>query len=361
MVATKSFTCSCTAFQRFATTLAVIALSVCGGCQWNKGGSWKFAHANPVRWFKGEEAKPEPEIPERIVTSWTSTTLTKPGQTPQRGFGGRIVFLGKEKQEEPVRVEGQLVVYAFDETDRPSYETQPTRRYVFPAEQFGLYETSNKLGSSYSVWLPWDDVGGPQKKISLIARFEPKGGSLIVGEQTRHLLPGIEAPAFAAPETLPAATPSLAGLDPRVQPAGYQAGSPASATPPTESTAGAYDAASWLSTTTIGLPRPLATRTARQQDAASGENAVLTAARDARSPAARPSGESPAGNPGSPLSGVATSGSPIAPFGTTQAATALPNSPAQIVQPIVKASAWPGSSVGYQPARPQVPATPSAP
>jgi hypothetical protein len=50
--------------------------------------------------------------------------------------------------------------------------------------------SKSELGPSYSFWLPWDEVGGPQTEISLIARFEPNGGSIVIGEQTKHLLPG---------------------------------------------------------------------------------------------------------------------------------------------------------------------------
>jgi hypothetical protein len=131
-----------------------------------------------------------PEIPVRIVSTWTDTVLQRAGKTPQRGFGGRLLFFTRES-EDPVRVDGQLVVYAFDETDRKPHETHPTRKYVFPAEEFARRESASKLGPSYSVWLPWDEVGGNVKQISLIARFEPDGGTYVMGEQTKHMLPGI--------------------------------------------------------------------------------------------------------------------------------------------------------------------------
>ena len=128
-----------------------------------------------------------------MVTSWTHTVLHRTGETPQRGFGGRLLFFGSES-DEPIRVAGQLVVYAFDETDRQPHETHPTRRYIYPADQFARLESRTKLGASYSVWVPWDKVGGEQKHISLIARFEPTGGPLLLGEQTKHLLPGAGMP-----------------------------------------------------------------------------------------------------------------------------------------------------------------------
>lgn len=174
---------------KYLAMLAIVSVAV--GCQSGKPGGWKFAKSWDIRkaapWHH-DELEP-PEIPMRIVSTWTDTVLHKKGQKPVRGFGGRLVFFGRAT-DEPVRVAGQLVVYAFDETQREMHDTRPTRKYVFPAEQFVRHESPSKMGPSYSVWLPWDEVGGEQKNISLIARFETHDGPLVIGEQTRHLLPG---------------------------------------------------------------------------------------------------------------------------------------------------------------------------
>ena len=115
--------------------------------------------------------------------------LTQAGKKPQRGFGGRITFYEKDETK-PILVEGQLVVYAFDEAGREKSDNKPTRRYVFPAEQLPLRMSKSELGASYSFWLPWDDVGGPQTSVGLICRFEPKGGAVITSDQTHVQLPG---------------------------------------------------------------------------------------------------------------------------------------------------------------------------
>ncbi len=156
-----------------------------------KSPGWKYAKNFDLRRAVGLKSdKPAPpEIPQHMVSSWTDTILSQTGKKPQRGFGGRLTFLGQDR-ESPVRVDGQLVVYAFEETEGQPRSTQPTRRYIFSREQFVRHESKSTLGPSYSVWLPWDDVGGERKNISLIARFEPHDGPLIVGEQTKHLLPG---------------------------------------------------------------------------------------------------------------------------------------------------------------------------
>ena len=94
------------------------------------------------------------------------------------------------KNEEPVKVDGTLVVYAFDETDRDANNARPDRKYVFTPEQVPPHYSKSKIGHSYSVWLPWDQVGGVQKEITLIVRFQPKEGPVAIGEPARQLLPG---------------------------------------------------------------------------------------------------------------------------------------------------------------------------
>jgi hypothetical protein len=189
-----------TAMNNFRLTtrshLMLVVLSTLGvlcacGCASTKR-SWKFAKNGDFKRAVGLKSdKPlPPETPVRLVSTWTDTVLNQPGKPPQRGFGGKLIFF-KPDSEEPVRVDGQLVVYAFDESDREAHETHPSRKYVFPRDEFLRHESETQLGASYSVWLPWDEVGGNIKQISLIARFEPHGGSTVLGEQTKHLLPGV--------------------------------------------------------------------------------------------------------------------------------------------------------------------------
>ncbi len=134
-----------------------------------------------------------PGKPTRVMPLWSDTILTKTGQPATRGFGGRLMFY-EGKSEDPIKVEGTLVVYAFDETDRDPANVKPDRKYVILPEQLPLHYSKSKIGHSYSVWIPWDQVGGMQKDISLIVRFEPKEGQAIIGEPTKQQLPGTPPP-----------------------------------------------------------------------------------------------------------------------------------------------------------------------
>ena len=149
------------------------------------------------------------KTPTKIAAVWTDAVLHQAGKPATRGFGGRLMFYGPDGNT-PIKVDGTLVVYAFDEEGRSPTDVKPDRKYVFPPEQFARHYSKSKLGHSYSVWIPWDEVGGPRKEISLITRFIPKnGGTAVVSAPSRQILPGLptaEAPAYSAAQ--PAPSPS---------------------------------------------------------------------------------------------------------------------------------------------------------
>ena len=110
---------------RINSSCLIVALVTCSGCTTSKSQQWKFVKGLDVRRAIGlkSDEPPSPEIPARIVSSWTDTVLSKAGQKPIRGFGGRLTFFGRG-HDSPVRVDGQLVVYAFEETDDHAVRNQ---------------------------------------------------------------------------------------------------------------------------------------------------------------------------------------------------------------------------------------------
>ena len=135
------------------------------------------------------------ERPVRMTALWTDTVLVEAGVV---GFGGRIMFYGRG-DEDPIQVEGELTVFAYDDTEKVGENAVPARKYVFRAEELSGHYSKSKLGHSYSFWIPWGRVGGPRRQVSLIARFKSAQGGVVMSEMTRHLLPG------AAPTGLPPA------------------------------------------------------------------------------------------------------------------------------------------------------------
>jgi len=131
----------------------------------------------------------KPQVPTRMVEVWTNEILTEPGLPGVRGFAGRVMFHNGEDTA-PVKVDGTFVVLAFDEADAENGFTAPERKYVYLPEQLPKYYSKSELGHSYSFWLPWDEVGGPDRKICLIARFEPRKGAIVASKPCQKFLPG---------------------------------------------------------------------------------------------------------------------------------------------------------------------------
>ncbi|MFG0262773.1 MAG: hypothetical protein ACF788_10325, partial [Novipirellula sp. JB048] len=144
--------------------------------------------ASSLRWPWSKE--PEPVHPERVVAVWSDTILHQPSQPGVRGFGGRIYFYEKDDAD-PIEVDGGLAVYVFDADKTAPQDQRPLRKFVFTAEQFATHMSRTSLGPSYSVWLPWGEVGGPPKQLSLIVRFEGRAGGTTISDPTIKLLPGV--------------------------------------------------------------------------------------------------------------------------------------------------------------------------
>ncbi len=178
---------------RFTSLLAVLLLGLTGCAQMKVPGAdyfssvkEKFDLSSNIPWGEGDYRA---GMPSRVVAVWVDTVMYTTGEVPVRGFGGRLMFY-TPKGEKPIKIDGDLVVYAFDEVGRDPRQVAPDKKYVFTAEQLTSHYSKGELGHSYSVWLPWDQAGGTQREISLIVRFIPKGGTVIVGDPTRHILPG---------------------------------------------------------------------------------------------------------------------------------------------------------------------------
>jgi hypothetical protein len=146
--------------------------------------------------------------PMKVVAFWSDTIRTADGQPAMRGFGGRLMFYDS-KTTKPLKVSGTLVIYGFDEGRTDLESPRPDKKFVFTPEQFAKHYSKSELGHSYSVWIPWDRVGGENKEIGLICRFTPVEGGAIVSEQVRQVLPGLEPPSSdsSSVAVAPAAAP----------------------------------------------------------------------------------------------------------------------------------------------------------
>lgn len=167
-------------FRNGVITLCILL----AGCQ--------TMHAPDIKmpWSKDKKKNVEQQLPDRILTIWSDTVLHQPGEPGIRGFGGRIYFYHDDK-DDPIEVDGGLMVYAFDAEDFDPSNPAPLKRFVFTPDQFESHHSKTSMGHSYSVWLPWDKVGGPNRSISLVTRFEGRHGGVVISDSVNKMLPGV--------------------------------------------------------------------------------------------------------------------------------------------------------------------------
>ncbi len=212
--------------------LPALALALLAGCQtMDMSGLRKMSDKLAIT-GKDEKGKHgEHQTPARVVAIWSDAMYTQPGLPPTRGFGGRLYFYNTK--DKPVPVEGQLVVYAYDDSLDGTPAKTPSRKFAFTPEQLSKHYSATELGDSYSVWIPWDQVGGIRKSISLLPVFTSSSGQVVMGEQSINVLPG-KTPEPTAPAP-PGNYSPLSSQGPyAVQPAAYAGASP-NAAPPRDS------------------------------------------------------------------------------------------------------------------------------
>ncbi len=171
--------------------LAATALTMFSGCNMvtnsmrtiEKNSIW-----NPVDSVADKKKKTSEESlpPVTMAAIWNFGTFEKPGSPSVRGLGGRIYFY--DAHNNAVKADGELLVYGFDEDS--GSRSKPDKKFVFRASELQSHYSESALGGSYSVWIPWDKVGGYRKSVTLLPIFKPTDGSPIEAEQSINLLAG---------------------------------------------------------------------------------------------------------------------------------------------------------------------------
>lgn len=135
------------------------------------------------------EKEPEFVTPTKVIPVWSDTVLHQAGKAGTRGFGGRVMFYAGDGKR-AVRVDGSLVVYAWDDS-KSKKERQPDRKFVFPMEDLQQHYSGSTIGDSYSFWIPWDAAGGQRKELTLVVRFVGRNGAEVTSTPAKAILPGV--------------------------------------------------------------------------------------------------------------------------------------------------------------------------
>ena len=206
------------------------------------------------------DTKPPPVVPDRIIASWNDTVLHQPGEPGIRGFGGRVMFYG-EDADKPLQVDGAVIVYAWLEAGASESQRVPDRKYVFTADQLAQHYSRSRLGHSYSFWLPWEQAGGPHRRVTLITRFVGRHGGEAISSSARSVLPGPSSNETIS--TQPTDAAAAAKSQPKTQPSADDPNhaNPEWAQPQVDSESQpAVEHASEMTTSTIDVPDGFAKR-----------------------------------------------------------------------------------------------------
>ena len=164
--------------------LASMLLAGCSTTRYTLSGGWPYIQA--------ESVTDEDAVPARIVAIWSHDVVKTQGIKPTQGFTGRLFFF--DKKNRPTEVDGRLAVFAFDDSNSatPGWapKNRPDRKFVFTEEQLPGHLGITKVGASYSIWIPWQELGESQKTVSLIPILTGDEGLRVVGPPTKNVLPG---------------------------------------------------------------------------------------------------------------------------------------------------------------------------
>jgi len=234
--------------------LVLSSLLSSSGCATFNGttNTWKWR----APWSK-KEVNIEEEFgkPERMVVVWTPDVLSMAGKPATRGFGGRIYFYNTESK--PVPVEGQLVVYGYDDSDEQNKSREAQKKYAFTKEQFETHFSQTELGASYSVWVPWDSNCQDQRAVSLVPVFTSVSGKCVVGQQSLNVLPSARTGKLVSKNEW-RRRQGIQSTQSGVEPASYEEDFANGMAPPRSALS--------MQTTTISVPRTLTRRMAANVD-----------------------------------------------------------------------------------------------
>ena len=147
-----------------------------------------FLSAKPKK-YEGSKPEDASKAPSKIISIWKQGVLTSPAG-PIRGFAGRIYFHGRD--DLPCKIDGELTIYAFNDRGKAPYkETEAFRKFIFRRQDLPSQHSISEVGHSYSVWLPFDKIGGPDLPLALMPIFrDAKTGKIVQGKQSVCMLRG---------------------------------------------------------------------------------------------------------------------------------------------------------------------------
>lgn len=137
------------------------------------------------KFFKKESNK----IAVRCDIRWQTRKGPNLDGLPGRGFGALINFYTPGSPE-PVKVDGDVRIYVFDNQGTPEENKRPFHQFDFGAKTFNAYLSEGDIGLTYGLFIPYTRPGNRQATVSLMLRMTPKIGPVVLSDMVTIQLAG---------------------------------------------------------------------------------------------------------------------------------------------------------------------------
>lgn len=128
-----------------------------------------------------------------ILCIWEAAEGRGLDNHPCRGFGGQILFFAAGRKA-PVKVNGDVRVYVFDDEGVNGDPSLPLHQFDFPGAAWNALLRPSNLGTSYQIFIPYTRKGQKQTTCSVRVSFTPEGGLPIYSKAATVDLPGTAPP-----------------------------------------------------------------------------------------------------------------------------------------------------------------------
>jgi hypothetical protein len=129
----------------------------------------------PLRFSKNDFPKTGPKNPVvRILGLWQASEGMWEGKTT-RGFSGQVMFFG-QNDDAPAQVDGDVMVYVFDDLGEPEEQAKPIHQFNYPSATWKAMLNGGPLGATYYVFIPYTRPGIHEANCTLRVRYIPASG-----------------------------------------------------------------------------------------------------------------------------------------------------------------------------------------
>ncbi len=142
-----------------------------------------------IPWFDRmpEAGRRNPVV--QIVCMWEPSEGRDPQGAPCRGFAGQILFLGN-RGGTPVKVEGEVSVYVFDDLGTEAEQATPIHQFNFDAGAWNRHLQKGSLGPAYYCFIPYTRPGNMAANCTVRLKLTPQEGQGLTSDPSHIAMRG---------------------------------------------------------------------------------------------------------------------------------------------------------------------------